>query len=399
MTDNDVNGVHDPTIIEVRGTYYLVSTDTQQPPTSGVPIRISKDLIHWRFEKTALTDVPKEAEKWSQAVGLWAPELIYSQGVYRLYYSASTFGSTTSFIGLASAPHPLGPWKDEGEVVKTSPQLANHNAIDANLCRDRNGEEWLAYGSFFGGIYISKINKVTGKLQTPNDYGKLLACRPKSVEGAIEGPFIYYNPKTDYFYLFVSFDSLNDTYNMRIGRAKEITGPYLDYKGQVLTDLNSDPNKIGTKLLGSYQYLKEAPLYGPGHNSVFRRSDGYEFCVHHIRRFPHSADFFLGIRQIYWLSSGWPVLSADFYNGDQSQENITKENLAGDWEIIAFDEKSNVKPAIRQSLKEINISNDGVYTCSLGEFIPYWQPVKDRARLEITGISNEGYSFIGRQIL
>ena len=41
-----INGVHDPTIIEHEGTFYLYSTDTQQPKTAGVPIRRSKDLIH-----------------------------------------------------------------------------------------------------------------------------------------------------------------------------------------------------------------------------------------------------------------------------------------------------------------------------------------------------------------
>lgn len=43
---NAKNGVHDPTIIQVEDKYYLVSTDTQQPLTQGVPIRSSNDLIN-----------------------------------------------------------------------------------------------------------------------------------------------------------------------------------------------------------------------------------------------------------------------------------------------------------------------------------------------------------------
>lgn len=401
--NNAINGVHDPTIIEANGTYYMVSTDTQQPKTSGVPIRSSKDLIHWRFEKTALEDgVPAEADAWTGATngleGLWAPEIIKYNNEYRMYYSASTFGSTTSYIGLASAPHPLGPWEDRGEVVKTAPHLASHNAIDANICTDRDGEQWFTYGSFFGGIHICAVDKATGKLKDPSDYGKLIAIRPQSVEGAIEGPFIYYNEKTDDFYLFVSFDSLNDTYNIRVGRSKEITGPYLDRNGRELTELTGDPNEVGTKLLGSYQYLDEAPLYGPGHNSIFRRSDGAEFCVHHIRRVPHTADFFVGIRQLYWTSDGWPLVSADFYNGDQPKKAVTASDLTGGWEIVMFNKTSDLIPAVKQELTDVTISPEGIYRCALGEFIPYWQPTTDGLRLELSGLSEAGLGFIGRKL-
>ena len=202
-----INGVHDPTIIEHEGTFYLYSTDTQQPKTAGVPIRSSKDLIHWQFEKQALSEMPEPAVKWSKAQGLWAPEVIRYKDEFRMYYSASTFGSTTSFIGLATASDPLGPWEDQGEVVKTNATLAQHNAIDANIAFDRSGEQWFVYGSFFGGIYIAPLNKETGKLQEKS-YGQRIAFRPKTVDTAIEGPFIYYHPETDYYYLFVSFDSL-----------------------------------------------------------------------------------------------------------------------------------------------------------------------------------------------
>ena len=69
------NGVHDPTIIERDSVYYLFSTDTQQPKTAGIPIRTSLDLIHWQFEKQAFPQLPQSAREWSQAEGLWAPEI------------------------------------------------------------------------------------------------------------------------------------------------------------------------------------------------------------------------------------------------------------------------------------------------------------------------------------
>ena len=52
------------------------------------------------------------------------------------------------------------------------------------------------------------------------------------------------------YYLFVSFDSLNETYNIRVARAKEITGPYTDWNGLSLSEQEAVPEKIGVKLLG-----------------------------------------------------------------------------------------------------------------------------------------------------
>ncbi|KAF1296230.1 arabinan endo-1,5-alpha-L-arabinosidase [Enterococcus sp. JM4C] len=341
-------GVHDPTIIQAEGKYYLYSTDTQQPETSGVPIRSSEDLVHWQFEKAALEGVPTDARSWSQATGLWAPEIIKVKDEYRMYYSASTFGSTTSFIGLAVAKHPLGPWEDRGEVVKTSIEIADHNAIDANICWDRSGKPWMVYGSFFGGIYIAEINEETGKLANPG-YGKRLAIRSQSVEGAIEGPFIKYHAETDYFYLFVSFDSLNDFYNIRVARSRSIDGPYVDYFGNEMTDLESHPDQVGTKLIGGYQFKGEPIVYAPGHNSLFSDTKtGREFIVHHARKEQHSDQFYLQIRSLFWLSNGWPAVSAYEYTGavevvgdekaDVEEIRVTDKqtDLAGVWELIDF---------------------------------------------------------------
>jgi len=64
MQENQLTfGVHDPTIIEHDGRYFLYSTDTRQPETSGVPIRMSRDLVDWAFIGQVLPGVPKEAKE------------------------------------------------------------------------------------------------------------------------------------------------------------------------------------------------------------------------------------------------------------------------------------------------------------------------------------------------
>lgn len=390
-----INGVHDPTIIEHEGTFYLYSTDIQQPKTAGVPIRSSKDLIHWQLEKQALSEMPEPAVKWSKAQGLWAPEVIRYKDEFRMYYSASTFGSTTSFIGLATASDPLGPWEDQGEVVKTNATLAQHNAIDANIAFDRSGEQWFVYGSFFGGIYIAPLNKETGKLQEKS-YGQRIAFRPKTVDTAIEGPFIYYHPETDYYYLFVSFDSLNDSYNIRVARAKEITGPYLDWHGTAMTDQEKTPTEVGTKLLGSYQFSEEPVVYAPGHNSIFTQSNKESFVVHHARRKPFSGQFHLQIRKLYWLESGWPVISASIYQRSVSRMP-EQETLLGKWEIIQFDYESQIISSQQHEITELKKEGRS-YLWEGNEFVPYYEYIDQKERLFFSGINDQGVAFLGRKV-
>lgn len=384
---NFKKGVHDPTIIKDEDTYYLFSTDTEQPKTSGVPIRSSKDLIHWNFEKSALSGVPKEAKTWSDAVGLWAPEIIKVDDEFRMYYSASTFGSTTSFIGLATASHPLGPWEDKGEVVKTSPELADHNAIDANICEDRNGNQWMVYGSFFGGIFIASVDKGTGKF-SKEGFGKKIAQRPKTVDTAIEGPFIIYHPETDYFYLFVSYDSLNDFYNIRVARSKNIDGPYEDFHGNDMLNQEIDPDKIGTKLLGGYQFDDEPILYAPGHNSILVDGDDY-FLVHHARSKPHSPEFFLQVRSLFWLENGWPVVAPYEYIGEYEILPTLKHEDQKNWEVILFNE-----PDIQHAQK---ISDILMFTNEETAYYITYQN-KDSKQLFISGMTDVGLVFFGKKV-
>ncbi|MGB9811708.1 MAG: family 43 glycosylhydrolase, partial [Dictyoglomus turgidum] len=124
-----INNVHDPSIIKAsNGWYYIYSTDVKAYgiPRPGIQIRKSKDLINWQFvgyvfndDKYVFKGIPPQAFEWSKASTLWAPDVKFMNNKYYLYYSASTFGKNQSYIGLATANNPEGPWKDEGEVIKT----------------------------------------------------------------------------------------------------------------------------------------------------------------------------------------------------------------------------------------------------------------------------------------
>ncbi|MBB3108761.1 arabinan endo-1,5-alpha-L-arabinosidase [Paenibacillus phyllosphaerae] len=332
-----IYNTHDPSIFKDGDLYYVFSTDTVAGDMQGftfrggIQVRRSSDLIHWDWVGYAMDGVPADAKSWTGAVGMWAPEVCKIGDLYYLYYCASQFGKNQSFIGVAVSSSIEGPWTDLGEVVKTSPADAP-NAIDPNLVDDREGRLWLVYGSFFGGIYAAELNRATGKLLLPG-FGTLIARRDKTREGAVEGPYVIYHPEHDYYYLFVSYDSLFSNYNVRVGRSKQITGPYVDYNGHELTDIDRlPPHEIGTKLMGGYRFRGEAGVLAPGHNSILREGSRY-YIVHHERSEQSPKHFAMQVREIHWTLEGWPVVSPERYSGVY-RRSVRSSELPGAWEFL-----------------------------------------------------------------
>ena len=94
----DVRKVHDPSHRQGRPRlYYLFSTRARHQR------QVLRGPRAWRcaatssrtFRGWAVQDVPGLR-------GLWAPDVSYFNGKYHLYYSASTFGSNRSSIGLVT---------------------------------------------------------------------------------------------------------------------------------------------------------------------------------------------------------------------------------------------------------------------------------------------------------
>lgn len=406
-------GGHDPTIIkdDHSKNYYMFSTDSvlDGQYTSGIQVRASSDLIHWEYKGTVFNEVPERARKWSNAEGLWAPEIVKFEKEYRMYYSASTFGSTTSCICLATSESLEGPWRDQGIVVKTNSSIAEHNAIDANIITDKENRMWLCYGSFFGGIYLLELNKTTGFPVQKNFHGKCIAKRDISVERAIEGPFIVYNPTFDYYYLFSSYDSLFDTYNIRLARAKEIEGPYMDIGGRSMLTEKVHPNKIGTKILGSYNFKNGEKWIAPGHNSIFT-DNGLYYMIHHVRyNSEEGIESLTFIRRLRWLENGWPVVSVEYLSEVEKvdEKNLCKKDLVGFWEIIEFNEQENQMTASQklevteENLEKITrINQDYYFSPSDMYFQVYrgydWE--NKSTGIYLSGLSGKGRAILGKRV-
>lgn len=346
---------HDPAIYrdEDSGYYYIYCT--------GAICQRSRDLIHWEMVGKIVEEPPEESAQWVGSKDIWAPDIVKVENEYRLYCSNSTWGVRQSCIFLAVSNSPEGPFVPRGCVLKTSDKLPV-NAIDANVVTDvRSGQMYMVYGSFWGGCHVLKLDKKTG-LAAEEGIGTCVACRPAWMSGGIEGPYMIYNPDTEYYYLFVSYASLKTDYNIRVGRSRNITGPFLDYHGRALTEPEDADNTVGLLEFGGYRWNDGIPYMAPGHNSVLRDTDGEWYLICHIRELnfrniPEPST--MQVRKLYWMPDGWPVVSAEPYSGEKKQR-IPKEMLMGHYEKIRF------VPSLPQGIMSavpMKLDKEGYYEC------------------------------------
>lgn len=346
LTKNSLWLTHDPAIYhdEVTNDYFMYCTE-------GIGLR-SHDMVTWERLGKIIEDVPDDAKKWTDSDAIWAPDIVKCGDEYRLYCSNSSFGIQQSCIFLATSDKAEGPFIPKGIVTRSSDK-SHVNAIDANIVEDvADGKQYMVYGSFWGGCHIVELDKNTGyALNGPDDVGICLARRPLWADGAIEGPYIIYNPDTEYYYLFVSYGSLKSDYNIRVGRSKSVTGPYLDHNGRDMTDLSDDDNSLGYMIACGYRFDDDKQGYmAPGHNSVLHDFDGEWYLVSHIRLH----NFRIGelpvthIRKMLWTDDGWPVASPEVYSGEKLQP-VTEKLIYGSYEIITL--QPTVPQGIQNSVR------------------------------------------------
>ncbi len=288
---------HDPVMIKEGGTYYVFQTGP------GVGVKTSKDRIAWKRDSSVFSrsnlppwfknDIP------DQKGDLWAPDIHYRDGKYHLYYSVSAWMNFNSSVGYAtnktldrtSADY---KWEDQGQVISYKNGGAGVNVIDPNAFVDKDGKVWLIYGSYKAGLRLVELDRKTGKLksQTPQLYTITTALG--------EGSFIIKGP--DYYYVFASRGrccaGMQSTYQVVMGRSKNVTGPYLNKEGKSWVD-----NSYSILLAGD----STAP--GKGHNGFFTEHDTTFIVYHAYTRAANGASL-LNIKPLYIDEQGWPAMEA-----------------------------------------------------------------------------------------
>ncbi|HKO92073.1 MAG TPA: arabinan endo-1,5-alpha-L-arabinosidase [Polyangiaceae bacterium] len=283
-------GAHDPVIIAADGQYHYFSTG------NGISVKTSTDLLRWTQQPDVFPTTPAWFEELVPAYAprnIWAPDISYFGGQYHLYYSVSSFGSNRSCIGHATRPSlTQGSWTDhENAFCSNQPgQNDNYNAIDPNVVLDETGSPWLAFGSFWSGVKMIRLDLNGDRTGT-----ELIDLASRG-GGAIEAPFLV--RRCGYYYLFVSFDACcqgaNSTYNTRVGRARELLGPYLARDGTPMLEGG-----------GSLLLQAGGDWVGPGHNAILIVGTR-AYNVYHAYAAGNGASQ-LRISELVWDGDGWPI--------------------------------------------------------------------------------------------
>ena len=287
--------VHDPSaILKCNDEYWIFYTGR------GIPSYHSRDMLKWEHGPSVFTNAPAwvaQTVPRNRWMYYWAPDVIHLGDRYLLYYAVSSFGRNDSAIGLATNPtlDPADPnykWSDQGIVIQSNSR-DNFNTIDPAACLDAQGRLWLAFGSFWSGIKLIQLDPQTGKRIATNSTIYSLAFND-----AIEASYLHRHD--DYYYLFVNWGlccrGTNSTYEIRVGRSRQITGPYLDKDG---VDLVTGG---GTSFLNT-----SGPFIGPGQAGIYSEN-GTDWLSCHFYDGEQRGLSKLAILPLDWTTNGWPEI-------------------------------------------------------------------------------------------
>lgn len=256
----------------------------------SMPVRVSRDLIHWKDSGGVLLPGGKAA--WSANGGRnWAPEIHKVGSDWVAYYTAVN-GANVLSIGCAHASAPEGPYTDCGKPLVEHPQ----GVIDANFFEDDDGKRYLYYKIDGNSvrqptpIYVADLAP-NGRSLVPGSSKLVLTNDPSTWEGGVvEASWLI--KRGGMYYMFYSGNVYDDRYRTGVARASSPKGPF---------------TKKGAPILGNNR-----SWVGPGHGSVFA-VNGKDLFFHHAwpalanGKHDTSKGRYGLIAPITW-QNGWPVM-------------------------------------------------------------------------------------------
>src|SRR5690349_7884086 len=284
-------GIHDPsTIVRCDGSFYTYGT--------GGSSLVSDDGWTWRRG----TPLPSR--------GL-APDVVHLGDRYYVYVAANIGAQPKAAINMiwSKTLDPDSPdykW-EEGGVVASSDGIEDSNAIDPGVFLDpTDGKLWLTYGSYFGYIRLVALDPKTGKRLNPTDQPRNIAINGEASD------MIYHD---GWYYLLATHGSCcrgaDSGYNIRVGRARKVFGPFLDAEG---VDMIQGGGKL---LIGS-----GGRVVGAGHFGLLDPGDGVQkFSLHWEADLDRGGASVLDIRPLLW-KDGWPVAGENMKDGTYQLESV-----------------------------------------------------------------------------
>ncbi len=284
--------IHDPsTIAECDGKYYTFGT--------GGGGLISDDGWSWHGG----------AER---PGGGAAPDVLKIGDRYLVIYGATGGGLGGGHNGriLTMWNKTLDPKSPDFKYtnaieVCASDGMEDQDAIDPGMLLDpTTGRLWVSYGTYFGTIRLIELDPTTGERVKGN--------KEKDIAIDCEATDLIY--RDGWYYLLGTHgtccDGVNSTYNIVVGRSRNVEGPYLD-------NVDRDMFHGGGKMV----IAAGDRVCGPGHFGRTVIDEGVEIMsCHYEADFERSGRSVLGIRPLLW-KNGWPIAGDRFKEGTYEIES------------------------------------------------------------------------------
>lgn len=302
----------DPAVIRGKdGVWYGYATggphDEQGTRGSSYKIGKSTDLVHWTEAGDVFNDTNQPPFA-APGTGFWAPDVRYLNGQYLLYFTVpNTTASGQGFdpaIGVATAPHPAGPWTPKSvPVIPAKPVGGGYDTtIDPALFTDTDGTHYLYWGGYGTGLYVVQLT--ADGLSTVGEPKHIASSR-------FEGPNVLH--RDGWYYLFGSSANCcagpTTGYTVFVGRSKSPFGPFTDRLGKTMLESRTGGTPViapnGNKWIGT------------GHHSAATDVSGEMYMAYHaIDRNDPWLDVSPGftmrpmnLDRLDWID-GWPIVRA-----------------------------------------------------------------------------------------
>ena len=350
---------------------------------------------------------------------LWAPDVIWNPVMKKwCMYMSVNGGNWYSSIVLLTADDIEGPYQYQAPVVISGFHSGNATAykdtdlelvigtqgslpsryarkgtlvsgnwgevwpnnIDPCVFYDEEGQLWMSYGSWSGGIWMLELDETTGLRDYDVEYpltgsGQNITVDPyfgKKIAGGyyVSGEASYIEYIGGYYFLFVTYGGLaaggdsgdynNGGYQMRVFRSEYPDGPYKDSRGlsavynsyQLNFGQNSNTNR-GVNIFGAYTSWGNQAKgnYGErsqGHNSIIAAEDGRTYLVYHTRFQNWGESFEVRVHQVFQNKDGWLVAAPFEYTGEEvksddiaTTQQVSTDKIPGTYQLLIHKYKLN----------------------------------------------------------
>lgn len=151
-------GYGDPAVMKVEDGWILTATSNDS--ADAFPILHSSDLEHWEHRGFIFPEgqEPEWTATGRHVADFWAPEMAKVGDEYWVAYTARQKSNALA-IGLARAPSPYGPWKDNGAPMITGGKVlypggsASGGVIDSHIFVDDDGTAYLFWKNDTNGLW------------------------------------------------------------------------------------------------------------------------------------------------------------------------------------------------------------------------------------------------------